>query len=96
MLISETILDTLVREALVTESPNGKIITRSGYEVDWGSRRHVDDLMSSLDELIRFRNAQARGSKSRYVYARAVEEMRRQYKSARNYGIKNGLTKDDQ
>ena len=78
----------------VSQGP-GKIKTRRGYEVDWGSKRHVADLEASLEELIRIRNAQKRGSRTRYVYARAVEQMRSQYKSAHRYGLKHGLIEEE-
>ena len=97
MLISEGTLDCLVREALMLEARQapGKVKTRKGYEVDWGSKRHIADLEASLNELIRIRNAQKRGSRTRYVYARAVEQMRAQYRSARRYGIKHGLIEEE-
>jgi len=97
LLISEGTLDGLVREALLLEKHKapGKVMTRRGYEVEWGSKRHVADLEASLDELVRIRNAQKRGSRTRYVYARAVEQMRSQYRSARRYGIKNGLIEEE-
>jgi len=97
VLIGGLELGRLLREALCLEGrrERTRVRTRRGYEVDWGSRQHVKDLADSLEELIRIRNAQPRTSKSRYVYARAVEEMRRQYRAARRYGIRHGLIQEE-
>jgi len=96
MLITERDLTSQIRQALLFErSVSGNVRTRKGKEVPWGSSKHVDDLQASLDELIRIRNAQPRTSKSRYIYARAVEETRKQYRSAQRYGIRQGWIEEE-
>mgnify|MGYP005642721373 CR=1 FL=1 len=96
MLITEKDLTRQIQQALLFErrSP-GNVKTRKGKEVPWGSLKHVTDLQASLDELIRIRNAQPRTSKSRYIYARAVEETRKQFRSARRHGIRQGWIEEE-
>ena len=97
MLITEKDLTKQIRQALLFErgTKPSMVKTRKGKEVSWGSAAHVADLEASLDELIRIRNAQHRTSKSRYIYARAVEETRKQYRSAKRYGIRQGWIEEE-
>jgi len=83
-------LREFIREAVMKP-----FITSRGKSVDYGSQKHIDDLQGSLDELIRIRNRQGRTSKSRYIYARAVEELRKKLRVAKRYGLKNNLIEEN-
>lgn len=96
MLISVSVLNHLLRKTLLLEDQvRGKVRTRRGREVTWGSEQHVKDLQDSLEELIRIRDAHPRTSKARYIYSQAVKAMRQQIKAAKRYGIQNGLIQEE-
>lgn len=72
------LLDLIGRTVVVeAKRPKEPVVLSSGQQVDYGSPEHVADIESSLQHLVRLRDAQGRGSSKRYVYARAIDQRRR-------------------
>ena len=84
-------MESLLRKQIRKILEEGSYVTSKGNSVEYGSKSHVNDLEGSLNDLIRVRNRQPRASKARYIYARAVEDARKQFRAAKRFGIKNGL-----
>lgn len=68
--------------------------TADGRVVEYGSEEHLEDLQQTLDILLKLRDNQKKTSKSRYIFARAAEEARKQLSRAKKHGVKAGLIKE--
>ena len=77
----ELVLETRLREVDITDG-----------KVTHGSEKHVIDLQNRIDELVKWRDRQRKGTESRANYARLVIRLRTELKSAQRQAAKE-LTK---
>lgn len=76
---------------LVLESrPRGDVQVSNGQVVPFGSLAHVKDLEERIEKLLMWRNMAPRGSEKRANYARLVNQLRNELRSAQRYAEKNG------
>jgi hypothetical protein len=62
-----------------------------GSRVAFGSKKHVDDLLTRINDLERWRDRQRRGSDARANYARLISQLRKELRSATNYSEKKAI-----
>lgn len=56
-------------------------------KAEWGSQEHIDDLNARIEDLTAWRDKQRKGSDSRANYARLINQLRAELRSAqRTYG----------
>lgn len=75
-------IEARIREADITDG-----------KAEWGSDAHVADLESRIEDLMRWRDKQRKGSEVRANYARLVSKLKSELKSARRQAAKRAATK---
>lgn len=58
-------------------------------KAEWGSDDHIQDLQSRIDDLIKWRDRQRKGTEARANYSRLVSRLRSELKSAQRTNQKN-------
>jgi len=74
----ELVLESRIREADVTDG-----------KAEWGSDKHVTDLQYRIEDLIKWRDRQRKGTETRANYARLITRLRAELKSAMRQAAKN-------
>lgn len=74
----ELVVEKRLREADVTDG-----------KAEWGSDKHVEDLKNRIEDLIKWRDKQRKGTEARANYARLVTRLRAELKSAMRQALKN-------
>ena len=72
------VIESRLREADITDG-----------KTEWGSDEHVSDLQNRIDDLIRWRDRQRKGTEARANYARLITRLRSELKSALRQAAKN-------
>jgi len=54
----------------------------------WGSEEHVQDLLSRIEDLKKWRDKQKRGSSARSDYARLITQLQTELRSAKRQQLK--------
>lgn len=73
----ELVLEKRLREADVTDG-----------KAEWGSDEHIQDLKFRIEDLIKWRDRQRKGTETRANYARLVSRLRAELKSAERANAK--------
>jgi hypothetical protein len=63
-----------------------------GTSVSWGSPEHISDLELRINNLITWRDRQQKGSASRANYARLIDQLKSELRSARRASEKMQIT----
>jgi len=79
----QLVIERRIREADVTD----------GSKVPHGSEKHIKDLEIRIDDLSRWRDRSAKGSDARANYARVVNRLKAELKSARRTAEKTKKVK---
>lgn len=74
----ELVIESKLREADVTDG-----------KTPWGSDEHVVDLQNRIEDLIKWRDRQRKGTEARANYARLITRLRAELKSAMRQASKN-------
>lgn len=74
----QLVLESRLREVDVTDG-----------KAEWGSDKHVVDLQNRIEDLIKWRDRQRRGTEARANYSRLVTRLRAELKSAMRQASKN-------
>lgn len=82
----ELVVESKLREADVTDG-----------KAPWGSDEHVVDLQNRIEDLIKWRDRQRKGTEARANYARLITRLRSELKSAMRQASKNkpAVVEDD-
>jgi len=72
-------IESRVREADVTDG-----------KVEWGSAEHISDLEMRINDLVRWRDKQRRGSEARANYSRLVSRLKAELASAKRRASRGG------
>ena len=65
-----------------------------GSTVPWGSPEHIIDLEGRIESLNLWRNKQTRGSAARANYARLIDQLRSELRSAIRFSQKSPLNEE--
>lgn len=68
---------------LVVESKVREADVSDGSKVPHGSKKHIRDLEARIEDLIKWRDRQKKGSEARANYARLVQRLRGELASAK-------------
>lgn len=71
------VIESRIKEADVT-----------GGKAEWGSTEHINDLEGRINDLIRWRDKQRRGSEARANYSRLVSRLRAELASAKRHATR--------
>jgi len=74
----ELVVESKLREADVTDG-----------KAEWGSDEHIVDLNNRIEDLIKWRDRQRKGTEARANYARLITRLRAELKSAMRQSAKN-------
>lgn len=82
----ELVIESRLREADVTDG-----------KAEWGSDKHVTDLQNRIEDLVKWRDRQRKGTEARANYARLITRLRAELKSAMRQASKNkpAVAEDD-
>lgn len=81
----ELVIEKRLREADVTDG-----------KAQWGSDEHIADLKYRIEDLIKWRDRQRKGTESRANYARLVARLRAELKSAERMNAKLKVSEEDE
>lgn len=70
-------------KAILTEKRIREVQLTGGKKASWGSKQHIVDLESRIADLSSWRDQQRKGSESRANYARIVQRLKAELKSAK-------------
>jgi len=84
------ILKTLIK--LMVERKIREVQISSGESVPHGDSKHIRDLEIRIAELTKWRDRQHKGSEARANYARLIQRLRSELKSARRADLKRKPT----
>lgn len=79
------VVESRLREADVTDG-----------KAEWGSEEHVRDLQNRIDDLVKWRDRQRKGTEARANYARLITRLRAELKSAMRQASKNKPVEDNE
>lgn len=71
------VIESRIKEADVTDG-----------KAEWGSAEHINDLEGRINDLIRWRDKQRRGSEARANYSRLVTRLRAELASAKRHAAR--------
>ena len=81
----ELVVESKLREADVTDG-----------KTEWGSDEHIQDLKFRIEDLIKWRDRQRKGTETRANYARLVSRLRAELKSAERANAKFKTVPEEQ
>ena len=80
----QLVLESRLREADVTDG-----------KAEWGSDKHIVDLQNRIEDLIKWRDRQRKGTEARANYARLITRLRAELKSAMRQANKSKHPTED-
>lgn len=80
---------------LVLERRMREADTSDGSKVPHGSSKHVKDLTVRIDDLMKWRNKQPRGSEARANYSRLIQKLKAELTSANKAASKKKAKKSN-
>jgi hypothetical protein len=80
----ELVVEKRLREADVTDG-----------KTEWGSDKHVEDLKNRIEDLVKWRDRQRKGTEARANYARLITRLRAELKSAMRQADKKKLSVEE-
>ena len=77
---------------LVLEARMREADVSNGSRVPWGSQEHIEDLETRISDLTKWRDKQRKGSEARANYARTINMLKAELKSAKRKFEKQNST----